>query len=128
VGALRGGPYSETVSQALLAFVTNFQIIGIAYARVAGLSVEPIAPHRVDRRAHSHDVVPESFDAGDCAARQDVLLDRTAAATPVRRFRCYGRGPNVYTPEGSLVASFSQEGMIRALAPAGAAHGSTATL
>ena len=112
-----GGPYGETVSQALLAFVTNFQIIGIAMRPVAGLSVEQ-SHLTVSTGVLTHTMsFHASFDGGDW-----MLLDQDVPYAG--RGRCYGRG-NVYTPEGSLVASFSQEGMIRALAPAGAGQGST---
>jgi len=115
-----GVPADETIGQAMLAFVTNFQIIGIAMRPVAGLSVEQ-SHLTVSTGVLTHTMsFHEPFDAGDW-----LLLDQDVPYAG--RGRCYGRG-SVYTRDGSLVASFCQEGMIRALAETSTTHGRTATL
>jgi acyl-CoA thioesterase-2 len=116
-----GAPDDNAVSQALLAFVTNFGIIGVAMRPHAGLSAEQSSHVKVSTGVLTHTVsFHEPFAASDW-----LLLDQDSPYAG--KGRCYGRG-NVYTTDGALVASFSQEGLIRALAEPTGGHGKTATL
>jgi acyl-CoA thioesterase len=105
-----GGRSDEATNQALLAFVTNFHLIGVAMRPHAGLSVEQ-SHLRVTTGVLSHTVAfHEPFDA-----HQWLLLDQEVPYAG--RGRSYGRG-SVFTEDGVLVASFAQDGLIRAMAEA----------
>jgi acyl-CoA thioesterase len=103
-----GGPYDEVTNQALLAFVTNFQMVGVAMRPHAGLSQE-LSHVRVSTGVLSHTVsFHEPFDATEW-----LLLDQDAPYAGRGRF--FGHG-DVFTTSGDLVASFVQDGLIRGLA------------
>lgn len=102
-----GAPADGAINQALLAFATNFQIITTALRPHAGYSLAQ-AHVRMSTGVISHTITfHEPVNAGDW-----LLLDQEAPYAG--RGRTYGRG-NVFTREGSLVASFIQDAMIRAL-------------
>jgi acyl-CoA thioesterase II len=104
----RDGPSDEATNQALLAFATNFQLIGVAMRPHAGLSAE-LSHLRVSTGVLTHTIsFHEPVDA-----HQWLLLEQDVPYAG--RGRTYGRG-SVYTEAGSLVASFAQEGLIRAMA------------
>ncbi len=98
----------ETVNQALLAFVTNFQLVGVAMRPHPGLSQE-LSHLSVSTGVLSHTV---SFHE-PIAAGEWLLLDHDAPYAGRGRF--FGHG-DVFTAGGDLVASFVQDGMIRGLA------------
>jgi acyl-CoA thioesterase len=110
-----GGPHDEATSQALLAFATNFQMVGVAMRPHAGLSQE-LSHVRVSTGVLSHTVsFHEAFDASGW-----LLLDQDAPYAGRGRF--FGHG-DVFTTSGDLVASFVQDGLIRGLAEAKGAGG-----
>jgi acyl-CoA thioesterase len=112
-----GAPDDGAISQALLAFVTNFQLVGIAMRPHAGLSQEK-SHIDVSTGVLSHTIsFHEAFDARDW-----LLLDQHAPHAGNGRY--FGSG-NVFSTDGKLVASFTQDGIIRRLA---ASHGAKATL
>jgi acyl-CoA thioesterase len=104
-------PDEQVLNQALLAFITNFQPIGVAMKPHVGLSVDQ--SHRsVSTGVLSHSVsFHEPFTIRDW-----LLLDLDAPYAG--RGRVYGRG-NVFTQAGELVASLSQEAMVRGISRPG---------
>src|SRR5579859_1769758 len=116
----KDGPSDEATNQALLAFVSNFHLIGVAMRPHAGLSVEQ-SHLRVTTGVLSHTIAfHEPFDA-----HQWLLLDQDVPYAG--RGRTYGRG-SVFTEDGALVASFAQDGLIRAMAEARAPGDTTSRL
>lgn len=110
-------PDDDAVSQALLAFVTNFHLVGVAMRPHAGLSQDQ-SHIKVTTGVLAHTVsFHESFSARDW-----LLLDQHVPWAGNGRF--FGEG-NVFTDEGSLIASFAQDGLLRGLAER---HGENATL
>jgi acyl-CoA thioesterase II len=102
-----GAPDDDAIFQALIAFVTNFQLVGIAMRPHAGLA-EHQSHLKVSTGVLAHSVsFHEPFDA-----REWLLLDQRVPWAGKGRF--YGCG-NVFTGNGALVASFTQEGLLRAL-------------
>lgn len=115
-----GAPSDDVTGQALLAFYTNFPFIGIAMRPHAGLSVDQ-SHLTVSTGVLAHSI---SFHEPIDATRW-MLADM--AVPYAGRGRVYGQG-TVFSEDGRVLASFTQEGLIRALAQQTAGHGSTATL
>ncbi|MGE0880816.1 MAG: acyl-CoA thioesterase [Acidimicrobiia bacterium] len=115
-----GLPTGDAVlSQACLAFASNFQHIGVAMRPHKGLDVSR-SHLTVSTGVLTHSVsFHEPFEANDW-----LLLDLDVPYAGSGRI--YGRGA-VYTRDGQLVANFSQDGMIRPLAAPGQ-HGATSSL
>lgn len=112
-----GAASDEATGQALLAFATNFFLVEVAMKPHAGLSVDQ-SHLQVSTGVLSHSVsFHEPFDAS-----QWLLVDLEAPYAGRGRF--FGTG-SVFTGDGALVASLTQEGMIRGL---GASRGQGATL
>jgi acyl-CoA thioesterase II len=110
-------PVDEATAQALLAFATNFHLVGVAMRPHPGLSQE-LSHVRVSTGVLSHTVsFHEPFDPDGW-----LLLDQDVPYAGRGRF--FGRG-NVFAANGDLVASFVQEGLIRGLAEN---HGQGGTL
>jgi acyl-CoA thioesterase len=110
----------DITGQALLAFFSNFPFIGVAMRPHAGLSVEQ-SHLTVSTGVLAHSIsFHEPIDA-----RQWMLADLSVPYSG--RGRCYGQG-TVFNEAGAVIASISQEGLIRALAPKTAANGASATL
>jgi acyl-CoA thioesterase II len=110
-------PDDDAVSQALLAFVTNFHLVGVAMRPHAGLSQDQ-SHINVTTGVLAHTVsFHESFSAADW-----LLLDQRVPWAGNGRF--FGVG-DVFTDDGALIASFTQEGLLRGLAER---HGENATL
>jgi acyl-CoA thioesterase II len=104
-------------NQALLAFVTNFHLVGVAMRPHSGQSQEQ-SHSSVSTGVLSHTVsFHEPFHVADW-----LLLDHDVPYAGRGRF--FGHG-DVCTANGQLVASFVQDGMIRAM---GEAQGQGATL
>ncbi len=110
-------PDDDAIAQALLAFFTNFQLVGVAMQPHAGLSQDQ-SHVKVTTGVLAHSV---SFHQ-PFTARDWLLVDQEVPAAGYGRF--YGRG-EVFSSEGSLVCSFSQEGLLRALSES---HGTKSTL
>jgi acyl-CoA thioesterase len=104
-----GAPDDEPTSQVLLAFATNFQLVGVAMRPHPGLSQEQ-SHLQVSTGVLSHTIsFHEPFHASEW-----LLLDHDAPYAGRGRF--FGHG-DVFTAKGELVASFVQDGLIRGLAP-----------
>ncbi|MEO8697225.1 MAG: acyl-CoA thioesterase domain-containing protein [Acidimicrobiales bacterium] len=100
-------PDEAAGNQALLAMVSLPFLTGIALRPHRGHSYED-AHLSISSAVMSHSITfhePARVD-------QWLLLDQTVPYAG--RGRCFGRG-EVYTQEGAIVASFSQDGMIKAL-------------
>jgi acyl-CoA thioesterase-2 len=109
----------QAVSQALVAFATNFPFVGIAMRPHRGLDVSQ-SHLTVSTGVLTHAVsFHEPFEAS-----QWLLLDQEVPYAGNGRF--YGRG-NAFTEDGVLVASFAQDGMVRPLAAPGS-HGASSSL
>jgi acyl-CoA thioesterase II len=110
-------PVDDAVAQALLAFVTNFHLVGVAMRPHAGLSQDQ-SHIKVTTGVLAHTVsFHESFSATDW-----LLLDQRVPWAGNGRF--FGEG-DVFTEDGALIASFAQDGLLRGLAEK---HGDNATL
>lgn len=100
-----GAPDDPAVDQALLAFATDGFLIGTAMRPHAGVG---------QAQAHvtlSTGVVSHTLTFHEpCPARDWLLLSHRS--TYAGRGRCHGRA-NVFRSDGTLVASFVQDGMIR---------------
>ncbi|MBX6388279.1 MAG: thioesterase family protein [Frankia sp.] len=107
-----GAPDDLATSQALLAFVTDGFLIGTAMRPHPGVG-QALAHRTISTGVLSHTITfHEPFQAGDWL----LLAQRSPYAG---RGRGYGRG-DVFRPDGTLVASFVQDSMIRPMAPAAA--------
>ena len=117
-----GAPANPIIGQALTAFATNFFLIGTAMRPHAGLS--PNQSHlAMSTGVLSHTITfHEAIRAGEWLA---IEQESPYAGSG----RTYGRG-DVFDQEGRLLASYVQDGMIRAFGPAGSSghKGSGATL
>jgi acyl-CoA thioesterase len=102
-----GAPDDAGVSQALLAYATDGFLIGTAMRPHEGVG-QAQAHVTLSTGVLSHTLTfHEPFYAGDW-----LLLSHHSAYTG--RGRAYGRA-NVFGEDGSLVASFVQDGMIRSM-------------
>jgi len=105
-----GAPADAATDQALLAFATDAFLIGTA-----------MRPHRGVGQAQAHRSISTGVISHTLTlhepheAKEWALLSHHA--TCAGRGRCHGRA-NVFAPDGTLVASFVQDGMIRAMDPA----------
>jgi acyl-CoA thioesterase len=104
-----GAPDHPVLDQALLAFATDGFLIGTAMRPHAGVG-QAQAHRTVSTGVISHTLTFHE----PCAAREWLLLSHRS--THAGHGRCYGRA-NVFRADGTLVASFVQDGMIRPLAP-----------
>ena len=103
-----GGPEDPTVNQALLAFATDGFLIGTA------MRPHPGVGQSMAHRSISTSVITHTLTFHAPVHASDWLL--LSQESPVSGSgRSYGRA-HVFTREGSLVASFVQENMIRAFA------------
>jgi acyl-CoA thioesterase-2 len=102
-----GAPDDPAVSQALLAYATDGFLIGTAMRPHAGVG-QAQAHHTVSTGVLSHTLTFHE----PCSAGEWLLLSHRSSYTG--RGRCYGRA-NVFGADGTLVASFVQDGMIRPL-------------
>lgn len=102
-----GAPDDRTVDQALLAFATDGFLIGTAMRPHAGVG-QAQAHVTVATGVVSHTLTfHEPFSAGEW-----LLLSQNSPYAG--RGRCYGRA-DVFRADGTLAASFVQDGMIRPL-------------
>jgi acyl-CoA thioesterase len=107
-----GAPADPGVAQALLAFGTDGFLIGTAMRPHPGVG-QALAHRTISSSVLSHTITfHEPVVAGDWL----LLAQRSPYAG---HGRGYGRG-DVFTADGALVASFVQDSMIRAMAPAAA--------
>lgn len=106
-----GAPDDPALDQALLAFATDGFLIGTAMRPHAGVG-QAQAHRSVSTGVISHTLTFHE----PCPAREWFLLSQRSPYAG--RGRCYGRG-NVFRADGALVASFVQDGMIRALQSSG---------
>jgi acyl-CoA thioesterase-2 len=107
-----GAPDDAASNQALLAFATDGFLIGTAMRPHAGVG-QAQAHRTVSTGVVSHTLTFHE----PCSAGEWVLLSHRS--TYAGHGRCYGRA-NVFRADGTLVAAFVQDGMIRPLAgPAG---------
>ena len=100
-----GAPADPAIAQALLAFATDGFLIGTAMRPHAGVG-QAQAHRTVSTGVISHTITFHE----PCPADAWVLLSHRSAYTG--RGRCWGRA-NVFRADGTLVASFVQDGMIR---------------
>lgn len=106
-----GAPKDPTIDQALLAFATDGFLIATAMRPHAGVG-QAQAHRTVSTGVLSHTLTfHEPCSAGDWF----LLSHRSSYAGGGR---CYG-GANVFRADGTLVAAFVQDGMIRALSAPG---------
>jgi acyl-CoA thioesterase II len=106
-----GAPEDPALNQALLAFATDGFLIGTAMRPHAGVG-QAQAHRTVSTGVVSHTLTFHE----PCAAGEWLLL---AHRSPYAGHgRCYGRA-SVFRADGTLVAAFVQDGMIRALAAPG---------
>ena len=106
-----GAPGAPLLDQALLAFATDGFLIGTAMRPHAGVG-QSQAHRTVSTGVISHTLTfHEAIDAGDWM----LLRHRSPYAG---RGRSYGRA-DVFAADGTLVASFVQDAMIRAMAGEG---------
>jgi acyl-CoA thioesterase-2 len=104
-------PDDPATHQALLAFASDGFLIGTAMRPHEGVG-QSQAHITVSTGVVSHTLTfHEPFSAGDW-----LLLSHRS--TYAGRGRCHG-GANVFRPDGTLVASFVQDGMIRPLVKTG---------
>jgi acyl-CoA thioesterase len=106
-----GAPDDPAVSQALLAFATDGFLIGTAMRPHAGVG-QAQAHRTVSTGVVSHTLTFHE----PCSAGEWLLLSHRSPYAG--RGRCYGRA-DVFRADGTLVAGFVQDGLIRARAPAG---------
>jgi acyl-CoA thioesterase-2 len=102
-----GTPDDPATSQALLAFATDGFLIGTAMRPHAGVG-QAQAHRTVSTGVISHTLTFHE----PCSAAEWVLLSHRSSYAG--RGRCYGRA-NVFRTDGTLVAAFVQDGMIRPL-------------
>jgi acyl-CoA thioesterase len=102
-----GTPDDPATSQALLAFATDGFLIGTAMRPHAGVG-QAQAHRTVSTGVISHTLTFHE----PCSAGEWVLLSHRSSYAG--RGRCYGRA-NVFRTDGTLVAAFVQDGMIRPL-------------
>lgn len=107
-----GAPDDPAMDQALLAYATDGFLIGTAMRPHAGVGQAQA------HRTLSTGVISHTLTFHEpCPAREWLLLSHRSPYAG--HGRCYGRA-NVFRADGSLVASFVQDGMIRPRqAPAG---------
>lgn len=106
-----GAPDDPALDQALLAYATDGFLIGTAMRPHAGVG-QAQAHQTVSTGVLSHTLTfHEPFSAGEW-----LLLSHRSSYTG--RGRCYGQA-NVFRADGTLVAAFVQDGMIRALGAPG---------
>jgi acyl-CoA thioesterase len=107
-----GAPDDSALDQALLAFASDGFLIATAMRPHAGVG-QAQAHRTVSTGVISHTITFHE----PCPAGEWLLLSHRSGYAG--RGRCYGRA-NVFRADGALVASFVQDGMIRALqSPAG---------
>jgi len=99
-------PADEDIHRALLAWYTDGLLIGAAMRPHPGIG-EDLAHEALSTGVLTHSIVFHE----QCDASEWMLI--TQRSTYSGSGRCYGNGA-VYSPSGALLASFSQEGMIRA--------------
>lgn len=111
-----GAPTDDpNVARALLAFTTDHWLIGAAMRPHPGLGLS-VAHRTVSTGVLSLALVfHDDFDAGEW-----LLLDHESEFAGGGR--CYGRA-NVFTRAGDLVATFTQEGLLRAVTQDGSTAG-----
>jgi len=102
-----GAPEDPALDQALLAFATDGFLIGTAMRPHAGVG-QAQAHRSVSTGVLSHTLTFHET----CSAGEWLLLSHRSPYAG--RGRCYGRA-NVFRADGTLVAAFVQDGMIRAL-------------
>jgi len=106
-----GTPDDPVLDQALLAYATDGFLIGTAMRPHAGVG-QAQAHRTVSTGVISHTLTFHE----PCSAGEWLLLSHRSSYAG--RGRCYGRA-NVFRADGTLVAAFVQDGMIRPLqAPA----------
>ena len=106
-----GAPDDPGTSQALLAYATDAFLIGTAMRPHEGVG-QAQAHVTISTGVLSHTLTfHEPLNAGDW-----LLLSHHSTYTG--HGRCYGRA-NVFSEDGTLVASFVQDGMIRPMNTAG---------
>lgn len=105
-----GAPDDPGLSQALLAFASDGFLIGTAMRPHAGVG-QAQAHRTVSTSVLSHTLTFHE----PCAAAEWLLLSQRSPYAG--RGRCYGRG-DVFRRDGTLVASFVQDGMLRPREPA----------
>jgi acyl-CoA thioesterase len=110
-----GAPADPGAGQALLAFVTDGFLIGTAMRPHPGVG-QALSHRTISSSVLSHTI---TFHEPVPAADWLLLAHRSPYAG---RGRGYGHG-DVFTADGALVASFVQDSMIRAMAPAPAGGG-----
>jgi acyl-CoA thioesterase-2 len=104
-----GAPEDQRRSQALVAFATDGFLIGTAMRPHPGIG-QAQAHRTISTGVLSHTLTfHEQFDAAEW-----LLLSHRS--TYAGHGRSYGRG-DIYRTDGQLVASFVQDGMIRAMPP-----------
>ena len=107
-----GAPDDRALDQALLAFATDGFLIGTAMRPHAGVG-QAQAHRSVSTGVISHTLTFHE----PCSSAEWLLLSHRS--TYAGHGRCHGRA-NVFRTDGTLVASFVQDGMIRPLgAPGG---------
>jgi len=104
-----GAPADPKIDQALLAFATDGFLIGTAMRPHAGVG-QAQAHRTVSTGVISHTLTFHE----PCSAGEWLLLSHRSSYTG--HGRCWGRA-NVFQGDGTLVASFVQDGMIRPLKP-----------
>ena len=102
-----GAPEDPALDQALLAYATDGFLIGTAMRPHAGVG-QAQAHRSVSTGVISHTLTFHE----PCSAGEWVLLSHRSSYAG--RGRCYGRA-NVFRADGTLVAAFVQDGMIRPL-------------
>jgi acyl-CoA thioesterase len=102
-----GAPDDPVLDQALLAYATDGFLIGTAMRPHAGVG-QAQAHRTVSTGVISHTLTFHE----PCSAREWLLLSHRSSYAG--HGRCYGRA-NVFRADGTLVASFVQDGMIRPL-------------
>jgi acyl-CoA thioesterase len=102
-----GAPKDPAIDQALVAFATDGFLIGTAMRPHAGVG-QAQAHRTVSTGVLSHTL---TFHEPASAGEWFLLSHRSSYAG---RGRCYG-GANVFRVDGTLVAAFVQDGMIRPL-------------
>jgi acyl-CoA thioesterase len=109
-----GAPDDPALDQALLAFATDGFLIGTAMRPHAGVG-QSQAHRTVSTGVISHTLTFHE----PCPASDWVLLSHRSVHAG--HGRCYGRA-DAFRSDGTLVASFVQDGMIRPLRAAPASH------
>jgi acyl-CoA thioesterase len=105
-----GAPEGAALAQALVAFATDGFLIGTAMRPHAGVGQSQA------HRTVSTGVIGHTLTFHEpCSAAEWLLLSHRSIHAG--RGRCHGRA-SVFRTDGSLVASFVQDGMIRPLQPA----------